>query len=73
MIKKHCRNPEATLRLGFCGLVTKLQHPDFKILKWSDEDKALYSEKAMTLGSPIEEGTNLFKDLQCTYLQKKLN
>ena len=48
----------------------ELQHSDFEILKWSDEDKADCSEKAMTLGSPIEEGANLFEDLQCAYLQK---
>ena len=64
------RNPEASSRPTFCGVVIELQHPDFEILEWSDEDKALYSEKAMTLGAPIEEGANLFKDLQCTYLQK---
>ena len=64
------RNPEASSRPSFCAIIIELQHPDFEILKWSDEDKALYSEKAMTLGSPIEEGNNLFKDLQYTYLQK---
>ena len=69
----HCyvyRNPEATLRPPFCGIVIELQQPDFKILKWSDKDKSIYSEKAMTLGSPIKEGASLFKDLQCTYLEK---
>ena len=69
-ITLNCRNPEASSRPSFCAIIIELQHPDFEILKWSDKDKAAYSEKAMTLGSPIKEGASLFKDLQRTYLNK---
>ena len=72
MVFKCCRNPEATSRPMFCNIITELQQPDFKILKWSENDKAISSEKAMTLGAPIEEGASLFKDLQHTYMQKQV-
>ena len=34
----------------------QLQHPDFKLLKWTPEDVAAYSEQARTLGAPLEAG-----------------
>ena len=64
------RNPEALSRPSFCAIIIALQHPDREILKWSEKDKAVSSKRAMTLGAPIEEGANLFKDLQHTYMQK---
>ena len=64
------RNPEALSRPSFCAIIIALQHPDHEILKWSEKDKAVSSKRAMTLGAPIEEGANLFKDLQHTYMQK---
>ena len=69
---KCCRNPEAASRPKFCDFIIELQRPDFKILKWSENDKAISSEKAMTLGAPIEEGASLFEDLQYTYMQKQM-
>ena len=71
MVFKCCRNPEAASRPSFCDFINELQRPDFKILKWSEKDKAVSSEKAMTLGAPIEEGASLFEDLQYIYMQNE--
>ena len=39
-------------------------HPDFKVLTWTPEDVAAYSEQARTLGAPLEAGEELYKELQ---------
>jgi hypothetical protein len=72
VVHKCYRNPEATSRPPFCEIIVELQHADFKILKWSEKDKAVSSKKAMTLCSPIEEGASLFKDLQRAYMKKEV-
>ena len=45
-----------------------IQKPDFQILKWSSEEVNSYSERARTLGAPLDAGHQLHKDLQRTYL-----
>ena len=60
------RNPEVNSRPAFADILIPLQKPDFQILKWSSEEK--YSEEAMVLGSPLDKGHSLHKDLQRSYL-----
>ena len=56
------------MRPKLCHTLVSLQQPDFRILKWSEEDLATCnSEKAKVLGSPIDEGFCLYKDLQSAY------
>ena len=45
-----------------------IQKPDFQILKWSSEEVNSYSERARTLGAPLDVGHQLHRDLQRTYL-----
>ena len=63
-----CRNPDPMLRPKLCHTLVNLQQPDFRILKWSEEDLATCdNEKAKVLGSSIEDGFCLYKDLQSAY------
>ena len=67
MIK--CWNPTPASRPHFCDIITQLQQPDFRILRWKEEDlSACESEEAKIIGSPIEKGYSLYKDLQTSYL-----
>ena len=49
----------------------ELQKSDFHILKWSTDDMSAYSPELRTLGSPLELGKELYKDLQTTYHSKR--
>ena len=63
------RNPKPNLRPEFCEIVVALQQPDFRILKWTQNDLATCdSEEAKVLGSPLEEGHCLYQDLQKMYV-----
>ena len=56
------------LRPKLCHTLVSLQQPDFQILKWSEEDLAICdSENAKVLGSPVDNGFCLYKDLQSAY------
>ena len=48
------RHPAPDLRPSFSVLLLDLQHPDFKLLTWTPEDVAAYTEQARTLGAPLE-------------------
>ena len=63
----YCRNPRAGQRPDFPNVLQSLQHPDRKILTWTPEDVAAYSEQARTLGAPLEAGEALYKELQSLY------
>ena len=39
------------------------------LLAWSDEDKQIGCENAMKLGTPLENGKNLYYTLQLQYKQ----
>ena len=61
------RHPTASHRPTFISLQISLQQPDYELLKWSEEDKAIYSENARTIGDTFQEGESLFKDVQMMY------
>ena len=68
-----CRNRTPTLRPRACDILISLQQPDFRIMKWSEEDLLTCdSQKARVIGSPIEEGYCLYKDLQKAYSTIKM-
>ena len=50
-------------------MVVLLQRPDFQLLWWSEEDKVSYSEKARTLGGPVEDGEEMYMELQKMYFE----
>ena len=57
---------EPDSRPMFLDVLLELQRPDFKLLTWTAEDVAAYTEEARTLGAPLEAGEELFRDLrQC--------
>ena len=62
-----CRNPEPESRPEFPDIQVELQRPDFKLLTWTAEDVAAYTEQARTLGAPLEAGEELYTELQCMY------
>ena len=48
------------LRPDFPSIYSELQQPDFKLLTWTAEDVAAYTEEARTLGAPLEAGEQLY-------------
>ena len=44
----------------------ELQRPDLKLLTWTAEDVAAYTEETRTLGAPLEAGDTLYTDIQKT-------
>ena len=54
-------------RPSFGAMFLELQRPDFKLLTWTAEDVAAYTEQARTLGAPLEAGEELYTELQCMY------
>ena len=62
------RHPDPDSRPAFCNLMLLLlQRPDFQLLKWSEEDEATFSKKSRTLGGPLEDGEELYTELQNAY------
>ena len=61
------RNPVPETRPSFSVMFLELQHPDFKLLTWTAEDVAAYTEQARTLGAPLEAGGELYTDIQKMY------
>ena len=62
-----CRNPSPDSRPSFPDILLELQHPDFKLLMWTPEDVAAYSEQARTLGAPLEAGEELHTHIRETF------
>ena len=48
----------------FPQVLLELQQPDFKLVTWTAEDVAAYTEEARTLGAPLEAGETLYADLR---------
>ena len=64
------RHPAAVQRPTFNELQISLQQPDYELLKWSEEDKATYSENTRTIGATFQEGESLFRMLQNSYVNR---
>ena len=62
------RHPDSSSRPDFVSVVQQLSLPDTKLLKWSEEDKAIDPE-ASTLGAGLDKAMNLHKDLQQQYMK----
>ena len=62
------RNPESDSRPTFPEIQVELQRPDFKLLTWTAEDVAAYTEETRTLGAPLEAGEELYTDIQKSYI-----
>ena len=61
------RHPDSSSRPDFVSVVQQLSLPDTKLLKWSEEDKAIDPEAA-TLGAGLDRAMDLYKDLQEQYI-----
>ena len=66
------RNPEPSSRPTFPEIQIEVMRPDFKLLTWTAEDVAAYTEEARTLGAPLEAGEELYTDIQNTYVQTRV-
>jgi len=66
------RHPDPDSRPLFYDLLLLLQRPDFQLLRWSAEDEVVYSEKARTLGGPVEDGVELYAELQESYSKSSI-
>jgi hypothetical protein len=64
------RNPSADDRPTFCDITQELQKSDFHLLKWSAKDISSYDKEMRTIGSPLELGEELYKELQSTYIMQ---
>ena len=62
-----CRHPESSKRPSFSDLYAALHEADSLLLEWSEEEKAMYSENARTIGAAFQEGELLHKDLHKKY------
>lgn len=56
------------MRPTFPDAQTVLQRPDFKLLTWTQEEIATYTEEARALGVSLQAGAELYPDAQKTYL-----
>jgi len=63
------RNPDPGSRLQFGQIAEVLAGDSRYLLSWSDEDVQIGGENAMRLGAPLENGSNLYYDLQLQYRQ----
>ena len=45
----------------FPDVLLELQRPDFKLLTWTAEVVAAYTEEARTLGAPLKAGEEPFR------------
>ncbi len=62
------RNPDYNKRPSFDELFGILNGSDEDLLEWSEEDKIRAgSPEAMIIGSPLEHGKPLYRDLQISY------
>ena len=64
------RHPDVAHRPTFNDLQISLQQPDYELLKWSEEDKATYSENARTIGASFKEEESLFKECRMQMLHE---
>ena len=64
------RHPETSGRPTFAAILQKLSLPDLHLLQWSEADKAVHPE-ASILGAKLEAATDLYTELQQSYLLDK--
>ncbi len=60
------RNPEQSKRISFEAVGEALMMDDKKLLSWSEAESEVSSASKL-VGSPLEDGHHLYKDLQNTY------
>ena len=60
------RNPEVDGRPAFKEVSDNLLSDEAPLLVWKEEDQGV-SAQAAVLGAPLEDGANLYLDLQHTY------
>ena len=68
MLYIYHRHPVPESRPITPQIIIGLQRPDFIYCKWSTKETSLYNEASRTLGTPLENGQCLHKDLQRKYL-----
>jgi len=61
------RHPDPESRPIFALIVKYLNKPEKELLCISEEDIYISGTKASTLGYPLSDGINLYKDLQFVY------
>lgn len=64
------RHPDTSERPDFPEISQQLSWPDPKLLKWSEEDKALHPE-AIKLGADLLIAHDLYGDLQDSYINQE--
>lgn len=62
-----CRHPDPESRPIFALIIKYLNKPDEELLNISEEDRDISGTRASTLGYPLSDGINLYKDLQVVY------
>ena len=62
------RHPETSGRPSFASLVSRLSQPENQLLKWTDRNKNVTHSQSTMLGAPLETASNLYSDLQNTYM-----
>ena len=60
------RNPEVDERPAFKEVSDNFLSDEALLLVWKEEDQGV-SAQAAVLGAPLEDGANLYLDLQHTY------
>ena len=61
------RHPDPETRPIFALIMRYLNKPDKELLSISEEDREMAGIRATTLGYPLSDGFNLYKDLQLVY------
>ena len=66
----YARNPDRTERPTFGKLVQYFKEPEEQLLNWTEEEDVVkYNPQMAVLGGPLEDGKDLYIDLQKVYSQ----
>ncbi len=68
LFSQHCRNVDSEKRPLFSSILSSLLCPDYQVITWSQADEDTYSEKSRTISGILQDGQELFLDLQHFYL-----
>ena len=71
IVSLYDRSPDPGSRPRFVDIIRVLNQPEFKVLKWSPEDLNQYDMQSRTVGGVVENGTNLFTELQQAYREEE--